>query len=303
MTGGPAPGYVWTCPAPAWDNMFRNLLDAAGLAARAARAETILIKPNLVNAHEPPVTTPVGLVAALVRYLRRVTGARILIGEGTAAAEHDTWQVFESLGYVELAQSEKIELIDLNSEESVALTRPDCRRWPDMHLPAIALESFLISVPVLKAHTLAGVTLSLKNMMGLAPPAHYQQGSGWKKAAFHHRIHEAIADLNRYRLPDFTLLDASVGMAESHLWGATCQPPVGLLAAGSDPVAIDAWGCGMLDKNWQEIGHINMLHGELGQAEPLQVVPLGPQVSQRSPRKTVTYRECGMTTSKTPRTD
>ncbi len=79
-----------------------------------------------------------------------------------------------------------------------------------MYLPQIAMDSFLISVPVLKAHTLAGVTLGLKNMMGLLPPTKYCAG-GWGKSSFHEDVHGSVADLNRYRAPDFTLLDATCG--------------------------------------------------------------------------------------------
>ena len=143
-----------------------------------------------------------------------------------------------------------------------------------MHLPEIVLDSFLLSVPVLKAHTLSTVTLTLKNMMGLPPPAHYQQGNGWKKSKFHHCIDSAIADLNRYRCPDFTLLDGREAMVESHLWGRTANPPPNMLIAGSDPVAVDAYGAEMLGKRWRNIDHIKTLHGELGQADPLEVITL-----------------------------
>jgi len=117
------------------------------------------------------------------------------------------------------------------------------------------------------------VTLTMKNMMGLAPPQHYCAGS-WKKSAFHDRIQDAVADLNRYRTPDFTLLDASVGMAKAHLWGPTCDPPVKRLAAGFDPVALDAYGTMLLKRRWQDIGHIRSLHGELGQADPLEIIDI-----------------------------
>lgn len=265
-------GQIWTCSADGTNTTLQALLDASGLPALISGAHTILIKPNLVSCQGPPVTTPVHLVAAVVRYLQNRCTAEIVIAEGTASAEHNTWHVFKVLGYQELATAAGVRLLDLNEEKTTCRSLDSCRRWPQMHLPKIADDSFLLSMPVLKTHTLAGVTLTLKNMMGLAPPAQYQlSDNGWKKAAFHHRIHEAIADLNRYRCPDFTLLDASIGMAESHLWGATCQPPVGLLAAGADPVAVDAWGCGMLRKNWQHIGHVRMLHNELGQAEPLKI--------------------------------
>jgi len=266
---------VYASPAANSDSTVHTLLDASGLPGLVSGARTILIKPNLVNCQGPPVTTPVSLVASVVRYLQNRCTAEIVIAEGTASAEHDTWHVFRELGYLDLAAAAGVRLLDLNQEETICRSLEHCRRWPRMHLPEIVYESFLLSMPVLKAHTLAGVTLTLKNMMGLAPPTHYRiSEQGWKKAAFHHRIHEAIADLNRYRHPDFTLLDASVGMAESHLWGATCQPPVGLLAAGTDPVAIDAWGCGVLGKKWQDIDHIRVLHGELGQAAPLCISAL-----------------------------
>lgn len=266
-------GTVYTTSITTWETSLPLLLDAADLPGAMAEknAGTVLIKPNLVEALDPPITTPVGLVAILVRYLQARTDARIIIGEGCGAMNYETWHAFRQLGYTEAAAGLGVDLIDLNEEELVHLTG-NYRRWPEMHLPRIAVESFLLSVPVLKAHSLAGVTLTMKNMMGLAPPSHYRQGNSWKKAAFHHKIQDAVADLNRYRTPDFTLLDATVGMARAHLWGPTCDPPVGILAAGFDPVAIDAYGTGLLQKRWQDIGHIRSLHGELGVAEPLDVI-------------------------------
>ncbi|MDW7772794.1 MAG: DUF362 domain-containing protein [Desulfobulbaceae bacterium] len=265
-------GIVYTTAIRSWEQSLPLLLDAAKLPETLEKSgKTILIKPNLVEALEPPITTPIGLVTILVRYLQAHTDARIIIGEGCGAVNYETGHAFQQLGYTEAAAELGVELIDLNREEPVHLKK-DCRRWPEMYLPRIALESFLLSVPVLKAHSMAGVTLTMKNMMGLVPPSHYQQGNSWKKSAFHHRIQESVADLNRYRTPDFTLLDATVGMARAHLWGPTCEPPVGILAAGRDPVAIDAYGTGLLQKRWQDIGYIRSLNGELGQAEPLHII-------------------------------
>jgi uncharacterized protein (DUF362 family) len=118
---------------------------------------------------------------------------------------------------------------------------------------------------------MAGLTLTMKNMMGAAPPAYYQQNGHWKKASFHEDIQSAVFDLNRYRTPDFTVLDATVGMPEAHLWGPVCDPPKNRLAAGADPVAMDAYGAELLGVNWRKIGHICMAHGVLGEAEPLAV--------------------------------
>ena len=267
-------GTVFTTEITGPGDRLAGLLDASGLAADLVekKARTILIKPNLVEALNPPITTPVSLIRSLVEYIRAHFSGEIIIGEGTGALQYDTFHCFDKLGYTELAAREQIELVDLNEEKSVRLTDPNCQRWPEMYLPELAFESYLISVPVLKVHTLAVVTLTLKNMMGLVPPAHYRKGNSWKKSAFHNRVQEAVADLNRYRTPDFTLLDASVGMAQAHLWGPTCDPPVGKLVAGFDPVAIDAYGAELLGSNWRNIGHIASLHNQLGSAEPLDII-------------------------------
>lgn len=265
-------GIVYSTRFRGWNRSLAPLLEAAGLREMLAGVRRILIKPNLVRISPPPVTTPVALAAALVDWLKTVTKARILIGDGTGSLEYDTSQVFAKLGYTELAAGKNAGLIDLNEADTVRKTNPALRRFPEIHLPEIAFDSFLISLPVLKAHTLAGVTLAMKNMIGLAPPAHYHQQGFWKKAAFHDRIQAAIADLNRYRAPDFTILDATVGLSASHLGGPCCEPPVNRLAAGRDPVAVDAYGAKLLGRDWRRIGHIRMVHQELGAADPLEIV-------------------------------
>ncbi|WP_456385602.1 DUF362 domain-containing protein [Desulfolithobacter sp.] len=272
-------GRVWTTEFSDWDKSLSLLLEQTGLDEHLAETDPpcILIKPNLVEAIPPPVTTPVGLVSTLIDFLRQVTGRDIIIGEGTGSLRYDTFHCFSELGYTRLASEKNIPLLDLNREKPIRLTNPDCRRWPEIYLPAIALESYLISVPVLKAHSLAGVTLTMKNMMGLAPPDHYCQGGSWKKAAFHEDIQGAIADLNRYRTPDFTILDATVGMCEAHLWGRHCEPPPNLLAGGYDPVALDSFGAGLLGRHWQDIGHIRAVDRELGQATPLECLKVAPR--------------------------
>jgi uncharacterized protein (DUF362 family) len=207
-----------------------------------------------------------------VEYLQKHLNNPVVIGEGCGALDYDTHRCFTELGYTEMARETGVELIDLNNAPCQRHSLSRCKRWSEFYLPKIAMDSFLVSVPTLKAHTLAGVTLTMKNMMGLAPPNRYHQGGHWKKAAFHKQIHEAVADLNRYRCPDFTIMDATVGMAEAHLWGPTCDPPINKLVAGFDPVAMDSYGAALLGKDWRRIGHIGEVDGELGCADPLNMI-------------------------------
>ncbi len=107
----------------------------------------------------------------------------------------------------------KVSLVDFISNDK-------CSFFPTIYLPEIVFSSFLISTPVLKAHSLSQITGSLKNMVGIAPPKHYQGQYGvWKKVAFHKDIHQSVLDLHRYRSSDLTLIDASIGLVEHHLGG------------------------------------------------------------------------------------
>lgn len=231
-----------------------------------SRQKRIIIKPNLVNSQAPPVTLPVQCVEALIVALQDLTTAQIVIAEGVGDRTLETEDVFKHLGYDRLPVQYGVELLDLNHAPLLKLEDPACRVFPEMWLPEVLFDAFLISAPVLKAHSLADVTISMKNLIGCAPPSHYQAGNSWKKSAFHTQMHQSIFELNRYRKPDLCLVDASIGMAEYHLGGPTCDPPVGCIIAGQDPVAVDAAGALLLGQDWRQIDHICWADGILGNA-------------------------------------
>ena len=254
-------------PFETFERSIRRALEATGVPPVLARQRRVVIKPNLVNASAPPVTFPVGAARALVAAVREWSRAEVVIAEGAGDAERSTPEIFRIHGYDRMARDLGVDLVDLNEAPLARLEDPGCRVFPELWLPRIVTESFVISAAVLKAHSLAGVTLSMKNMMGAAPPRFYRRGGYWKKSAFHARMHEAIYELNRHRKPDLALIDASVGLAEHHLGGPPCDPPVGRIVAGSDPVAVDAAGCALLGIDWHDIGHIRLAHGVLGRAD------------------------------------
>jgi uncharacterized protein (DUF362 family) len=218
--------------------------------------ETILLKPNLVNASPFPVTTPPQLVEAVIKYARKHSAARLIIAEGCGDSVMDTWDVFASLGYNDLSKKMDVELLDLNHAPLVRLENKGNKIFPEMFLPEIAFESFIISLPVLKAHSLAVITGTLKNMMGFAPPKHYAGGGSWKKAAFHAGMQQSVRELNSYLVPDFSLMDASVGLSQYHLGGPACDPPVKRLLAGYDPFELDQAGARLLGLDPDRIAHI-----------------------------------------------
>ena len=226
----------------------------------------VVIKPNLVNTSPPPVTTPVQLVAAIADYIKSVSNAEIVIAEGCGAPLYNTHRPFRKLGYSDLAKSNGMVLTDLNRAETTKLIDHRCRIFPKFMMPRLIMDSFLISVPVLKKHLLAKVTLTMKNMLGCAPPDHYGRFI-WKKSSFHKNLHRSIFEMNLYRTPDLTILDGSVGLSCHHLGGPKCRPPVGKLIGGFDPVSVDAYSSRLLGVDWRNVKHISLAHTVIGRAD------------------------------------
>lgn len=241
-----------------YNDSIKKALDDINAKDILSKQKQILIKPNLVEALEFPVTTHPDSVSAIIDYIKDCSEAKIIIAEGSGSISKETDEIFEILGYIKLAKEKNIELVDLNKEKVVKLMNNRFQIFKEYYIPKIAFDYFIISVPVLKAHSFSIVTLSLKNMMGFAPPKYYQKDGFWKKSFFHSRVHEALVEMNLYRSADLVVLDAAVGLAEYHLGGNECNPKVNKIAAGTDSIEIDKIGAEMLGFDWKKIPHIEM---------------------------------------------
>ncbi len=242
-----------------YNDSVPKVLDAVGADRIFSEQDHILLKPNLVNDSAFPVTTSPDCCKAVINYIQNCSSATISIAEGCGDAYMDTDEVYERLGYTRLAQDADVELIDLNTADLTMVENSDNSIFPAMFLPKIIFNTFIISLPVLKAHSLAGITCTLKNMMGAAPPKHYSGDGFWKKSLFHEHIQESIVELNRFRTPDLTLLDATIGLADYHLGGPTCRPPVGKMVVSDNPQKIDQCAATLLGFDPDTILHINKL--------------------------------------------
>jgi len=228
------------------------MASAISYAVAVFEQSLVLLKPNLVTRSPPPVTTDVGMVAAVAKWCREVTSATIVVVEGSG--EGETHRNYRHLGYRAVPADD---FIDLDREEVVEYAHPGAERFRKIWLPGILSQGFLISIPVLKDHSMAGVTLSIKNMVGALPASRYGGYWAFKKSSVHNGdLYQAIADLARYRPPDLALIDGRIGMKGSHLSGTPCSPPKRVLLGGRNPWAVDAKGAWILGWSWERIGHL-----------------------------------------------
>lgn len=249
--------HLATVDFTSYQQSIDQALDAINARQRLVEQTKILLKPNLINASPHPITTPPACCEAIIKYIRKNSSAEIVIAEGCGEADLETPEIFQRLGYALLAEKYGVTLVDLNEAPVQLVKNSACPVFPEMYLPEIAFSHYIISVPVLKVHSLAQMTGTLKNMMGFAPPKYYSGRYGsWKKAVFHKKMQQSIIDLNTYLLPDLSIMDGSIGMAEFHLGGPHCDPPVNKIIAGYNPWQVDREAAELLGLDWRKIGHI-----------------------------------------------
>jgi uncharacterized protein (DUF362 family) len=227
---------------------------AAQLLESAVPSRPVVIKPNIVEPSRPPVTTDVRVVEGIVRALRDSGIKDILVAEGSGTG--DTLENFDLLGYSDLG----VKLLDLDQEETVRLPVAHHHVWDEVIVPKVLLDKFIISVPVLKEHSLCGVTISLKNMIGILPAPHYSGYWTYKKSQVHkYDTHGCIADIIQVVSPDWAIVDASQGMKDHHLSGSPIEPPLNLVYGSVDPLEADRFGCELLGREQAEILYLKLI--------------------------------------------
>ena len=203
------------------------------------RGKTIVLKPNLVEFDPDGVinTNPLVIEAAIDCF--RTLGARqVLVAEGPGH-RRDNEYLLTASGIYGVIKEHRVPYVDLNSDD-LRPTRllSSFTKLEQLYLPETLYNAdLLVSMPKLKTHHWAGVTLSLKNMFGVVPGSVY----GWPKNILHWQgIHNSILDINS-SLPvrQFAIVDGIVGMeGNGPLQGQSIDS--GVLIFGEDLVAVDA---------------------------------------------------------------
>jgi len=208
----------------------------------------IILKPNLTCNKEFPTTTNVKFVEEIIKYIREFSEAKILIAEGSGGNTAE--ECFEDLGYKELAEKFRVGLVDLNETETIEISKAKFKKFKIIEYPKIPLDSFLISLPVLKEHHEAIVTISLKNMLGAFPSKYYKSPLvGWKDKIHSRHIDYRIHDILTCKFPDFAICDASTGQVGGEVHGEAKK--FNLLLAGS-PLEVDKKGAEILGYDWKK---------------------------------------------------
>jgi uncharacterized protein (DUF362 family) len=245
-----------------------------GIEAVTRGKERIMLKPNLVT-DSPHCTTKPEVVRTLAQ-LMKGAGKEVCIGEGSAAAGGfnadaegvyrtrkqallDAMQqhVFDVLGYTELARSMDIALINLHSGEMVDVPVPDGYVFDTITLHRSLVDiDLLCSVPMMKTHCLATVTLGMKNLIGLYPGPVYYSVRAWlhEHAARKDSLGVAyeIVDIVKANKLGLIVVDGTTAMEGNGPTDGTLVD-MGVIVAGTNPLATDMVAAGLMGFETEEV--------------------------------------------------
>ena len=205
--------------------------------------------PPGVTAVESYLTHPT-VVRALGELLRDAGAGPLFIVEAVFDAAS-----FSTFGYGEVASYLGATLVDLNSPapyaDFVSVPVAGGLAYGDFVLnPLLVNVDLFVSVAKMKCHYNCGVTLAMKNLIGLVPTAYYRLSEEhWWRSALHGqdeaeagtRLPRVIVDLNRARPIHLAVIDGvktAEGGEVPRGGFAPVQP--GVLVAGKNAVATDA---------------------------------------------------------------
>jgi uncharacterized protein (DUF362 family) len=221
------------------------------------------------------VNTNPRLVGAAASAFLALGAKSVVVGEGPGH-QRDTILVLAESGLETELQGRRIRFVDLNRDDiqkvplKTSFTGLDC-----LWLPRTVMTSdFVVSMPKVKTHHWAGVTLSMKNLFGVVPGVAY----GWPKNLLHWKgIDRSILDINAAVPAHFVIADGIIGMqGNGPLHGSPRN--LGRIVLADDPVAADFVCTRLMGLNPLRVNHLAQAAEFLGNGMAERIVHLGERM-------------------------
>jgi uncharacterized protein (DUF362 family) len=218
--------------------------------------EVVVVKPNMAWDRPPEMAANAhpAVVRQVVALCLEAGAKQVKVLDNTC---HDARKAYANSGIKAAVEGLKdpravVEYVDerrfveLNVEKARAL-----KKWY-FYKDILEADRF-INIPVAKSHSESRLTMCLKNMMGAI--------GGWR-GRIHVGLHQNIADMNLLLRPDLHILDATRIMLRNGPSGGRLEDVEvrNLVFAGTDPVALDAYGTTLFGLKPTDIGHIVKAH-------------------------------------------
>ncbi|MDY6795368.1 MAG: DUF362 domain-containing protein [Actinomycetota bacterium] len=219
----------------------------------------VFIKVNAVDFKDYTFTDP-QVLRGLIRAMRRGGAQRVYVMENCTQGSF-TRLVFRVSGLEKAVREEGAVPLYLDEGKQVEVFLPKLRypvhvsRWVKEQLIEGRDHAFYLNLPKMKTHSMATVTLGVKNQFGLIAQEDRVKDHNWM-------LHRKFADIYSMIKPHFTLIDGLYAVNHGH------YPPrglversverLGVLVGGRDTLAVDAVGSDLMGIPPEEVEHLRL---------------------------------------------
>jgi uncharacterized protein (DUF362 family) len=183
------------------EEMLRRAMAAiGGIEAFIPQGSNVIVKPNICVAYhtyEYAATTNPWLVGAMVKMCLEAGAASVRVMDypfgGTAK------EAYAISGIEEQVKAAGGEMAFMPGFKYKKVTIPNALSLKETEIfDDFLTTDVIINMPIAKTHSLAGLTLGMKNMMGVIR----------NRSAIHQKMGPRLTDLNGYLRPALTMVDA-----------------------------------------------------------------------------------------------
>ncbi len=210
----------------------------------------VIIKPNICVAYHPyefAATTNPFVVGALVRLCLEAGAASIQVMDGPFGGSAE--EAYAISGIQEQVQASGGEMVVMSHIKYRAVEIPGAKKLKKVKIYDDLLKADLvINVPIAKHHSLAGLTLGMKNLMGVIQ----------NRSALHGNLGQNLADLTSLVRPGLTIIDAVRVLTANGPTGGNLDDVLKLdtLIASPDIVAADSYAATLFGKRSDDLSFI-----------------------------------------------
>lgn len=219
-----------------------------GMSRFIGKGDVVWIKPNIGWNRRPEqaATTNPDVVATLVSLCWQAGAKRVIVSDNSCNSAVTS---FARSGIQQASQKAGAEcfFMDENRFRKTSIGGKVIPAW-ELYGDVLGVNK-LINVPIVKHHNLCKATLGMKNLMGIA---------GGERNRFHQNLTNTLVDLAMFVRPTLVIMDAVRVLTANGPTGGNLADVQrrDIVAAGTDQVAIDAFGATLLGNQPQDIGYI-----------------------------------------------
>ena len=225
-----------------------------GLEKLDIKGKTVLIKPNIVNRYPSPANTNPLVIKNLIKILHEYGVSKIFVGDMSAIFALPTRKNAVKSGIWEAIGEEDMTFVSFEEYGWIEVDIPRGR-----FIKKAIVSEFIynvdrvINVPVIKTHSYANYSISLKNFIGAIHP---QQRPYFIAPDF---WDEVIAELNAAYTPHLNILDGTKIFIKGGPTRGTVATPNLIIITG-DRVAADIVGLGVIRSfgGWEQLNNMDV---------------------------------------------